>query len=255
MLKFFRKIRQQLVREKKIRNYLIYAIGEIILVVIGILIALAINNAKQKKVLAQKEQIYLKGLYSEFETSREKLQELITVNEQNYEGAKQLLEFTANQDLLPSEAQFSKLLYQSFNFDIAFNPNNSLLNEMISSGSLKDISNTALRIQLTNWVATLDDITRQEEDLGNQRQKVLDMFRNDDYSIRTIFEYANVDQQKRSLIEANNLSNLNLLRSVAFENNMFMFYLTSLSTEASHYDPLMKNLDTILELIEIELKE
>lgn len=44
MLKFFRKIRQRLLTENKFSKYLLYAIGEIILVVIGILIALSINN-------------------------------------------------------------------------------------------------------------------------------------------------------------------------------------------------------------------
>ena len=44
MIKFFRKIRQKLLSENKFSKYLLYAIGEIILVVIGILIALQINN-------------------------------------------------------------------------------------------------------------------------------------------------------------------------------------------------------------------
>ncbi len=44
MLKFFRHIRQRLIKENKVSKYLLYAIGEIILVVIGILIALQINN-------------------------------------------------------------------------------------------------------------------------------------------------------------------------------------------------------------------
>lgn len=56
MLKFFSKIRQKLVSENKFSNYLLYAIGEIILVVIGILIALSINNWNEKR----KENIKLK---------------------------------------------------------------------------------------------------------------------------------------------------------------------------------------------------
>jgi hypothetical protein len=44
MIKFFRRIRQQLLTENKFPKYLLYAIGEIVLVVIGILIALQINN-------------------------------------------------------------------------------------------------------------------------------------------------------------------------------------------------------------------
>ena len=48
MIKFFRKVRQRLLTENKFSKYLIYAIGEIILVVIGILIALTLNNNNEK---------------------------------------------------------------------------------------------------------------------------------------------------------------------------------------------------------------
>ena len=44
MIKFFRNIRKALLAENKFTKYLMYAIGEIVLVVIGILIALSINN-------------------------------------------------------------------------------------------------------------------------------------------------------------------------------------------------------------------
>ncbi|NND94280.1 MAG: hypothetical protein HKN45_05400 [Flavobacteriales bacterium] len=50
MIKFFQKIRQRLLTESKFSKYLIYAIGEVILVVIGILIALGINNQNQKRL-------------------------------------------------------------------------------------------------------------------------------------------------------------------------------------------------------------
>ena len=49
MIKFFRKIRQKLLSENKFSKYLIYATGEIILVVVGILIALQINNANENR--------------------------------------------------------------------------------------------------------------------------------------------------------------------------------------------------------------
>ena len=57
MIKFFRHIRQKLLTENKVSKYLLYAIGEIILVVIGILIALQINNWNeyQKQLKTEKE--------------------------------------------------------------------------------------------------------------------------------------------------------------------------------------------------------
>jgi hypothetical protein len=62
MIKFFRRIRQNLLSECKTGKYLQYAIGEIILVVIGILIALQINNWNEERKIKQKETIVLKEL-------------------------------------------------------------------------------------------------------------------------------------------------------------------------------------------------
>ncbi|MEO9887119.1 MAG: DUF6090 family protein [Balneola sp.] len=67
MLKFFRKIRQKLLSENKFSKYLIYAIGEIILVVIGILIALQINNWNEQRNTREKELVYLNGIRNDLE--------------------------------------------------------------------------------------------------------------------------------------------------------------------------------------------
>ena len=73
MIKLFRKIRQQLLSENTVSKpaspagrYLLYAIGEIILVVIGILIALQINNANEDRKKRISEQIILKALKEDF---------------------------------------------------------------------------------------------------------------------------------------------------------------------------------------------
>lgn len=62
MIKFFRKIRQNLLNENRFTKYLIYAIGEIILVVIGILIALQINIWNEKIELKEIEKHYINRL-------------------------------------------------------------------------------------------------------------------------------------------------------------------------------------------------
>jgi len=53
MIKFFKKTRKQLLGQNKVSKYLLYGLGEIILVVIGILIALSINNWNKNKQLAK----------------------------------------------------------------------------------------------------------------------------------------------------------------------------------------------------------
>jgi hypothetical protein len=254
MIKFFRRIRQQLLTENNFNKYLIYSIGEIVLVVIGILIALAINNSNQNRVTEEKEQIYLIGLKNEFQTSKLKLSELIKVNGRNFEGAKEILAYMAAKNQPPSEEHFSELLIGAFSSDISFNPNNSLLNEMINSGSLKDISNTELRKNLTNWISTIEDIGNQENELGIQREKVLDVLRTDEMSLRTIFDLTGTSQKLGLSKAQNRISNLPLLNSTEFENNILAFILTTNAMEEAHYYPLMQDLNTILELIDTEIK-
>ena len=62
MIKFFRKIRQNMIKENKVSKYLLYAIGEIVLVVIGILIALSINNWNENRKERQVELKILKEI-------------------------------------------------------------------------------------------------------------------------------------------------------------------------------------------------
>ena len=68
MIKFFRKIRYNLMEQNKTGKYLKYAIGEIVLVMIGILLALQVNHWNNQRLDAKKEQLILKNLKSDFET-------------------------------------------------------------------------------------------------------------------------------------------------------------------------------------------
>ena len=69
MITFFRRIRQKLLTDHNISKYLIYAIGEIILVVIGILIALQINNWNEWEKDRKKEQKILLQIENNIEES------------------------------------------------------------------------------------------------------------------------------------------------------------------------------------------
>ncbi|MCA9488255.1 MAG: hypothetical protein KDC74_08490 [Flavobacteriaceae bacterium] len=252
-MKIFRRIRHKLIFDNKKVQYLKYALGEIVLVVIGILIALQINNWNQKRINKNTEQIYLNGLKQEFQTSKLKLEELIKINKKNYSGAKKIIELSAKNNDSIKESSFSKLLVETFSDDVAFNSNNSLLVEMINSGNLKNLSNTELRKQLTNWISTLEDISRQEEELSNQRIKVLDIFRTDKYSLNTIFQQAGVSNDFGLPKTEKQVNNLSLLKSREFENNIILFIITSIATEKSHYKPLLDDLNSILKLINNEI--
>ncbi len=69
MIKLFRKIRQRLLTENKFSKYLLYSIGEIVLVVIGILIALSINNWNEERKVNMQELTLLKELKLSLESN------------------------------------------------------------------------------------------------------------------------------------------------------------------------------------------
>ena len=77
MIKFFRTIRQNLISEGKTVNYLKYAIGEIVLVIIGILIALQINNANELRKTEKKIVAILKEVQNDLALDIQKSDELI----------------------------------------------------------------------------------------------------------------------------------------------------------------------------------
>ncbi|MAL60223.1 MAG: hypothetical protein CMC14_09260 [Flavobacteriaceae bacterium] len=86
MIKFFRKIRQNLLLEGKTGKYLKYAIGEIILVVIGILIALQINNwnESRKQSIAEKE--FITSLKNDLKEDKAFIERVIKLNEPRIEA-------------------------------------------------------------------------------------------------------------------------------------------------------------------------
>lgn len=87
MILFFRKIRQKLIEQSKVRSpaspagrYFLYAIGEIFLVVIGILIALSINNWNEQRKFKIKEKDILHELTISLDILNSELTEVITSN-------------------------------------------------------------------------------------------------------------------------------------------------------------------------------
>src|SRR5210317_859386 len=91
MIQFFRKIRQNMIKENKASKYMLYAIGEIVLVVIGILIALSINNWNESRIDRKLETAILKQLRSEFKSNLKQLDEKIGIRDYMMNSAIQLL--------------------------------------------------------------------------------------------------------------------------------------------------------------------
>jgi sensor domain CHASE-containing protein len=92
MIKFFRKIRYDLMEKNKTGKYFKYAIGEIILVVIGILIALSINNWNQSQKEKQIETQYLNNIVRDLNEQLNSIDTQMQTEQSYYEAASYLIE-------------------------------------------------------------------------------------------------------------------------------------------------------------------
>lgn len=96
MIKFFRKLRQKLLSENKFSKYLIYASGEIILIVIGILIALQINNWNQNRKDKIAESHILQEIKGSISTDIKQLKSRIELAKEDIHSANILLNHIEN---------------------------------------------------------------------------------------------------------------------------------------------------------------
>ncbi len=156
MIKFFRNIRQTLIMENKTSKYLKYAIGEIVLVVIGILIALQINNWNEQRKEDKMGLQFLKGIQSDLEKDIILIDSVLKVNKQCFSlissidsvfHKKKIYESEKHSDLFgrPDTLNFDLLFHRN----ISFRSINGTYKSIISDGKSSLIKNRQLfqRIQ------------------------------------------------------------------------------------------------------------
>lgn len=156
MVKFFRHIRQRLLSESKFSEYLLYAIGEIVLVVIGILIALQINTWKTEAENKGIEHEYYCQLVDDLELDKRQLVELSSKSKERIELGKQLIKdlHTLKNDKDELLANFLKTARAN-----RFVPTKAAYTDLTSSGHLSLISDKELKKNLFEYYAELDNIT------------------------------------------------------------------------------------------------
>ena len=151
MIKFFRRIRQRLLSENRVRKYLLYAIGEIILVVIGILIALQINNWNDSLKERTSEKKILMEILSNLEQDLVEIQSDISVMDSVNNGGKDVAQFLMNESV-PSENFFSDI--SKLRVNPHFDPNKSGYNLLVSKG-VEIIRNDSLRGNISKLYESL----------------------------------------------------------------------------------------------------
>lgn len=249
-MKFFGKERLDLMGNNNMRKYLKYALGEIFLIVIGILLALEINTLNKSWVDSKEEQKILYNLKLDFEYNAASMNKLIKSTNQKIQTNSLLLNLTGPQLSNSQGFSIDSLLGQATDVPL-FLPREGFLDELINSGKLQIIKSAQLRNKLSIWKPSL-------EYLKNKEETTL-------YAMRRLGEYINahgswlnIDQyssQMKPLIPQSSFktNNEELLKSQEFQNYIDNDFW-ALNILKSKQEDMVKLNEDILAIINQELE-
>jgi hypothetical protein len=155
MIKLFSNIRQNILNEGKTTKYLKYAIGEIILVVIGILIALSINNWNQDRIEHKETKTLLSNLKLDVEEDIKNLEDQQNNLRYRKEWADFILKSLDEQKVTDSTVFITAITRVGWIMD--YSQTFPTYNEMVSSGKLSYIKSENLKKALAEYQTEVED--------------------------------------------------------------------------------------------------
>ena len=171
MIPFFRKIRKKMADDNRPLKYARYAIGEIVLVVIGILIALQINNWNEVKKARAVEINYLENLKADLVLEDKNIEGFSQYHFEKAKSCSYLLNTTIPktlEDVVNYTDQYENVFYWS-----DFVPNNNTFKELLSSGNLSLIKNEAIKNALLEIDNFYPKISGNEYHMRREFEKFL----------------------------------------------------------------------------------
>jgi hypothetical protein len=224
--------------ENKTGKYLKYAIGEIILVMIGILLALQVNNWNQQRIARIKEKAILSELHLEFIENKKQFEEVIDQHRQALKSCNNwIAKFpidpkTVNLDSLPTRTDGMHRRY-------TFNPSQGIINSLISTSSFELISDRELRKLLVSWNDVLLDYQEGELDSKAFVIEELNPFMNK--------HFHHLDNYSDSRINTSILASLEF-ENLIYQRKEFLIDIVERRNEASNME---QTINRIIELSKV----
>ena len=152
MITLLRRIRQKLIDSGSVTKYLLYAIGEILLVVIGILIALQVNNWNEGRKLQNEERQYLTALRSDFESAESSFQWMLGAVQEQLDHNEEFLNMIAEPAGSVPADSLTGMIRKAF-IDVPFNVQVTAYTDLLNSGKLAVLQSEELRRTLSEFEA------------------------------------------------------------------------------------------------------
>jgi len=207
MINFFRRIRKQLADDNKPLKYARYAIGEILLVMIGILLALQVNNWNQNANEQHKIKEYAVSLIQDLENDIEMAGKIQQQNEEIVDRIDSLSKYSRNRKI----EDFSNLTMLYFTLNKPHKPyswNRTTITELKNSGYLGLIKNDSLSKMIAKYDA---DTNHLDDDFINDR---IQFEKATDLSVSIVnYNYPCFLELRKKLLPIDNVRDYNFFES------------------------------------------
>lgn len=235
MIHFFRKIRRGLIENKKIRTYLTYAVGEIVLVVLGILIAISLNNLKDASDLKKDELKLYSDLATELREDLKDIQENSDYNNhflERYRLGSQIILTDANKDQRGTLAGIAGDLTKFSDFK----NDRPIYDRLFSSGESELISDSEIIADLKSLAVMYNYLNRLERNQQDFMYSVLPK----------IADYIRINPPEIKNVEA--------LYGYRFQNDIEIFIFI-MEEKKDLYKDVEEQINDLLEVFNNKLKQ
>ena len=167
--------------KNKTGKYLKYAVGEIVLVVIGILIALYINNLNTEKQDSIMLKGYLNNISENIEADQANLERIAVFRDSSIIGSKYFMNMIEQENMLKEQYSIYFSEYFKYNpwLDESFQSNNSGFEALKNSGYLSKIQQTTLETEIYKYYNLVEKIKYNEKSLNNfMEEMIYDIYKN-----------------------------------------------------------------------------
>ena len=225
--------------ENKTRKYLKYAVGEIVLVMIGILLALQVNNWNENRKISNTEQLLLRDLRTEIQSNIVALDEIIKSHSSSLDAIITLDSVITNLRQVNRPLELGRLI-RAHDYNSTYDPSTGILNSIINSGKLDYISNRELRYKLSSLNDIILDTNESADEFSEMRSQ---------------FYWPLLGQlYERQIVGRFKFNHVKIINSSEFNWWLLLAKLNRIEGLAEENE-LMKTLEEILELIESETKK
>lgn len=166
-------------------KYMRYAIGEIILVVIGILVALSLNTWNKDRLNQIEEVHLLKQLKIELIENQEQLTDKEQLRTRAIKSSLRILEIIDSPSIEKNQDEIDghlAIMIPNYTFD----PSNGIITQLLEGGKLSLIKNDSLRNEISKWNSMLAEIAEEEQDFKTHNFITLRPILFKNYSVRNI---------------------------------------------------------------------